>query len=292
MLNKLLDFLSASPAFREAFGAENKGIQALYEMAEGQRPFYAAALSKKTGRQILYIAPSDAAAMRAADDCAAWLSGGAAMLPAQELQFTRGVASRENSFQRLSVLQKARLGEIRVLCVPADAILHRMMPPEKYEEHAVRLSEGDRMEPALLIERLVKMGYERVDMVEGKGQCALRGAIVDAFSPAENGATRIEFWDDEVDSIRAFDPISQRSLDRMEEAIFYPAVEWLLSEEYAPIIRELIRAQSARLPDSPLLSNLPPLPETEEEKEEAEKEEKQEKKLPAFRVYDTGIDRL
>ena len=292
MLNKLLDFLSASPAFREAFGAENKGVHALYEMAEGQRPFYAAALSRKTGRQILYIAPSDAAAMRAADDCAAWLGGGAAMLPAQELQFTRGVASRENSFQRLSVLQKARLGEIRVLCVPADAIMNRMMPPEKYEEHAVRLSEGDRMEPAQLIEQLVKMGYERVDMVEGKGQCALRGAIVDAFSPAENGATRIEFWDDEVDSIRAFDPISQRSLDRMEEAIFYPAVEWLLPKEYAPIIRELIRAQSARLPDSPLLSNLPPLPETEEEKEEAEKEEKQEKKLPAFRVYDTGIDRL
>ena len=56
MLNKLLDFLSASPAFREAFGAENKGIQALYEMAEGQRPFYAAALAQKTGRQILYIA--------------------------------------------------------------------------------------------------------------------------------------------------------------------------------------------------------------------------------------------
>ncbi|MDD6683592.1 MAG: transcription-repair coupling factor [Clostridiales bacterium] len=292
MLNKLLDFLSASPAFREAFGAENKGVHALYEMAEGQRPFYAAALSRKTGRQILYIAPSDAAAMRAADDCAAWLGGGAAMLPAQELQFTRGVASRENSFQRLSVLQKARLGEIRVLCVPADAIMNRMMPPEKYEEHAVRLSEGGRMEPAQLIEQLVKMGYERVDMVEGKGQCALRGAIVDAFSPAENGATRIEFWDDEVDSIRAFDPISQRSLDRMEEAIFYPAVEWLLPKEYAPIIRELIRAQSARLPNSPLLSNLPPLPETEEEKEEAEKEEKQEKKLPAFRVYDTGIDRL
>ncbi len=291
MLNKLMEYLSASPVIREAFDAEKPGAMALYEMAEGQRPFYAAALARKTGRQILYIAPSDAAAMRAADDCAAWLNGGAALLPAQEIQFTRGVASRENAFQRLAVLQKARLGEIRVLCVPADAILNRMLPPEKYEEHAVRLKEGGRIEPGQMVEQLVKMGYERVDMVEGKGQCALRGAIVDAFSPAENGATRIEFWDDEVDSIRAFDPISQRSLDRMETAIFYPAVEWLLSEEYAPVIRQMIRAQSARLPDSPLLAGLPPLPESGEEAEE-KTEDREEAYTPAFRVYDTGIDRL
>ena len=95
---------------------------------------------------------------------------------------------------------------------------------------------------------LVKMGYERVDMVEGRGQCALRGDIVDAFSPAENGATRIEFWDDEVDSIRAFDPISQRSLEPMEEAAFYPAVEWLLPQERAKDIRALVRNQLNRLP--------------------------------------------
>ena len=287
MLNKLTDFLSASPSFREAFETEEKGALALYEMAEGQQPFYAAALAKKTGRQILYIASSDASAMRAADDCAAWLKGGAAVLPAPEYHFTRGVASRENSFRRLSVLQKAREGEIRVLCIPADALLTRMMPPEQYAEYSVRLQVGSVMEPKALIERLVKMGYERVDMVEGKGQCALRGAIVDAFSPAESGATRIEFWDDEVDSIRAFDPISQRSLDGQEEAVFFPAVEWLLPAESAPIMRQMIRAQMNRLPDSPRSASLPPLPEEEEEKETPAPSQN-----PAFRVYDTGVSRL
>ncbi|MBR4538830.1 MAG: transcription-repair coupling factor [Clostridia bacterium] len=288
MLNNVRDFLHASPAFREAFDARENGIAALYDMAEGQRPFYAALLSAESGRPILYIAPSDAAAMRAADDCAAWLGGGTAVLPVPDLSFTRGTASRETAFQRLSILQRVRRGEIKVLCVSAEGLLTRMMLPAKYEEHAVCLRPGSKMEPGELVARLVKMGYERVDMVEGRGQCALRGDIVDAFSPAENGATRIEFWDDEVDSLRLFDPISQRSLDNAEEAVFYPAVEWLLPVSCASSIRALVREQMKRLPDHLLNADLPPLPEDEGES----REEKNAAPVPARRVYDTGVGRL
>ena len=288
MLNNVRDFLHASPAFREAFDARENGIAALYDMAEGQRPFYAALLAAESGRPVLYIAPSDAAAMRAADDCAAWLGGGTAVLPVPDMNFTRGTASRETAFQRLSVLQRARRGEIRVLCVSAEALLTRMMPPAQYEEHAVCLRSGSKMEPGELIARLVKMGYERVDMVEGRGQCALRGDIVDAFSPAENGATRVEFWDDEVDSLRAFDPISQRSLDNIEEVNFYPAVEWLLPDSAAASIRALVREQMKRLPDHLLNADLPPLPEDEDE----DKAEKSAAPVPTRRVYDTGVGRL
>ena len=288
MLNNVREFLHASPAFREAFVARENGIAALYDMAEGQRPFYAALLSVESCRPVLYVAPSDAAAMRAADDCAAWLGGGTAVLPVPDLSFTRGTASRETAFQRLAVLQRVRRGEIKVLCVSAEALLTRMTPPAIFEEHAISLRSGSKMEPGELIARLVKMGYERVDMVEGRGQCALRGDIVDAFSPAESGATRIEFWDDEVDSIRAFDPISQRSLDNIEEAEFYPAVEWLLPVSAAASIRTLVREQMKRLPDHLLNADLPPLPEDEEDN----KEEKSAVPLPVRRVYDTGVGRL
>ena len=288
MLNNVREFLHASPAFREAFDACENGIAALYDMAEGQRPFYAALLSAESGRPVLYVAPSDAAAMRAADDCAAWLGGGTAVLPVPDMSFTRGTASRETAFQRLAILQRVRRGEIKVLCVSAEALLTRMMPPAIFEEHAICLRPGGKMEPGELVARLVKMGYERVDMVEGRGQCALRGDIVDAFSPAENGATRIEFWDDEVDSIRAFDPISQRSLDNLEEAVFYPAVEWLLPVSSAGVIRSLVREQMKRLPDHLLNADLPPLPEDEEEKQE----EKSAAPVSVRRVYDTGIGRL
>ena len=209
------------------------------------------------------------------------------MLPPPDTHFTRGTASRESAFQRLSVLQKARQGKIRVLCAGADALLTRMLPPEEYQKCAVDLRPGDHMEPADLIARLVSMGYERVDMVEGRGQCALRGDIVDAFSPAENSATRIEFWDDEVDSVRSFDPISQRSLEPMEEAAFYPAVEWLLPKEKAKDIRSLVRNQLNRLPKSLLSPDLPPLPEDDDEEDPGEIVE-----AAAPKVYDTGVARL
>ena len=267
MLNKVLNCLDASPSFREAFDAPEKGAVSLYETAEGQRPFFAAALARKTGRPVLYIAPSDAAAMRAAEDCAMWLEGGAALLPAPQLAFTRGTASRENAFRRLATLQKARQGEVQVLCVPADALLSRMLPPDAYEQCAVRLKTGDQAEPAALIRQLVKMGYERVDMVEGRGQCALRGSIVDVFSPADSSATRIEFFDTEVDSLRAFDPISQRSRENLKEAVFYPAVEWLLPRECAADMRKMIRAQQNRMQDRPLSPELTPLPEDEDSEE-------------------------
>lgn len=283
MLNKLLHFLQASPAFREAFDAQAKGVSALYEMAEGQRPFYAALLALASNRPILYAAPTDAQAMRAAEDCAQWLQGGAAMLPAPEINFTRGTASRENAFQRLSVLQRAQRGEIRVLCVSAEGLMARMLPPKEYAGRAVTLDKDSRLEPEELIRRLVSMGYERVDMVEGKGQCALRGAIVDVFSPADTEAVRVEFFDNEIDSIRCFDPISQRSRERVQKASFYPAVEWLLPKEDAPRISAMIREQQQRLPDQPLSPDLPPLPEDED----AETNEK-----TTFHVYDTGVARL
>ncbi|MBR1586089.1 MAG: transcription-repair coupling factor [Clostridia bacterium] len=285
MLNNVLEFLAASPAFREAFDAPARGVAAVYEMAEGMRPLFAALLARGKNRQVLYIAPSDADAMRAADDCAQWLDGGAAVLPGPDVNFTRGTASRENLFQRLNVLQRARQGEIRVLCTAADGLLSRMLPPEEYERFALHLTADSRMAPGDLIARLVKMGYERVDMVEGKGQCALRGAIVDVFSPAEASATRIEFFDDEIDSIRSFDPISQRSLDRQAQASFYPAVEWLLPAEDAGKMREMIRRQVNRLPDHPLSQDLPPLPADEAETEEAVEG-------TVYHVYDTGVARL
>ena len=286
MLNKLLKKLTASPRVREAFEAPEKGIVCLYDMAEGQRAFLTAALARQTERAILYVAPSDGQAMRAADDISTWLGGGAAYMPAGEMSFTRGTASREGAFRRLSVLQSAYRGETRVLCVPADALLMRFQQPEMYEEYAVSLHVGDVMQPMALMEKLVRMGYERVDMVEGRGQCALRGFIVDVFSPAENGATRIEFFDDEVDSIRFFDPISQRSLEQAEEAVFYPAVEWLLEKEYAEKIREMVRRQQGKLEGTGLDKTLPPMPDEQEETSE------EENYVPAFRVYDTGISRL
>ena len=188
----ILSPLLESPLFQQLCDQllEQPGAAA-YEIAEGARAALAAAIALKTGRQVLYIAPGDRDAARAAEDIGQYLPQGAGTMIARERQFARAVSSREGEWQRLTALSRLQSGEMRVLCLPADALLWRMTPPEVARVMTVTVHTGDQMQPSDLMARLAEAGYERVDMVEGKGQCALRGAIVDVYPPCETDALRI-----------------------------------------------------------------------------------------------------
>lgn len=80
-------------------------------------------------------------------------------------------------------------------------------------------------------ERLTALGYERTAQVDGMGQFSIRGGIVDIFPLTEEVPVRIELWDDEVDSIRSFDPESQRSVEQLEKITIYPAAESILTKK-------------------------------------------------------------
>ncbi len=82
-----------------------------------------------------------------------------------------------------------------------------------------------------LTHALAEMGYEKVAQVEGSGQFSVRGGIIDIFPLTEEVPYRIELWGDEVDSIRTFDPESQRSIEQVDEAVIYPATEMALTPE-------------------------------------------------------------
>lgn len=202
----------------------------LYEVCDGAKAALAAALALKTGRQVLYVASGDREAARVAEDVQQYQVHAGTLLP-RARQFVRASASREGEWQRLTALRGVLEGETRVLCVSADALQWRMTPPAVIEKMTVRLAVGDVMPPSALMERLSEAGYERVDMVEGRGQCALRGAIVDVYPPDGRDAVRIEFFDDEVDGIRAFDCVSQRSVRHMDSVRIFPAGEYLVPRE-------------------------------------------------------------
>jgi transcription-repair coupling factor (superfamily II helicase) len=228
---------------------------AAYEICEGARAALAAAIAQKTGRQVLYVAPGDRDAARAAEDISQYLPQGVSALIPRERQFARAVSSREGEWQRLTALQSVQKGDTRVLCISADALLWRMTPPETVRCMTIELHTGDVLQPADLMARLAQAGYERVDMVEGKGQCALRGAIVDVYPPCETDALRIEFFDDEIDGMRSFDCVSQRSSARLESACITPAGEYLLAAEDRPkagaSLRLLIESALDRLREHP-----------------------------------------
>lgn len=239
-------------------------------LPEGQAAFVAAKLAADTGKRVLLVTANDLKAGRVADDAQQLLGAQAACLPGGEIDLTRGASSHESAWRRLETLTRVSLGETRLLSTSMDALMQRMGTPDPFRAATLRLSPGDRIAPDALIHRLTRMGYERVDMVEGKGQCAMRGAILDFYPPAGSQGLRIEFFDDEVDSIRSFDCISQRSLERVKEALVSPAAEVLLPEDQCAAAAERMRnaiggSAPEKAAESLLFADLPPLPEDDDE---------------------------
>ncbi|MBQ7849677.1 MAG: transcription-repair coupling factor [Clostridia bacterium] len=242
---------------------------ALTGLPESMAAFIAAKLADETGKRVLLLSGNDLRASHDADDGQQLLGSRAACLPGGEIDLTRGASSHESAWRRLETLSRVTAGEVTLLCTSTDAALQRMGNADRFRQATIRLRCGDVYDPKQLLRDLTAMGYERVGMVEGKSQCAMRGAILDVYPPAGSQSLRIEFFDDEVDSIRTFDSMSQRSLELLDECVLAPATEVLLSEEEYPAaaqrMREAIRGAGEQEKESGLFADLPPLPDTDEE---------------------------
>ena len=252
--------------------AEQGETVALTGLAEGQAAFVASKMAAE-GLSVLLVRANELRANAAAGDAAQLLGGLAAAMPAGQVDLTRGASSHESAWKRLETLIRIAGGEVRLLSVSAEALMQRMGPPDPIRQALRTLRVGDAFSPEQLIRLLVRLGYERVAMVEGKGQCALRGAILDFFAPNAAQGIRIEYFDDEIDAIRSFDVISQRSSDRLEEALIVPASEVLLppeqAERAAASMRQALEQLSGARPHGDLLPELPPLPGDEDDPPEA-----------------------
>ena len=264
-------FTSSSPAWVRLTEATRAGkTLALTGLPESMAAFVAAKLADETGKRVLLLAANDLRATHDADDGQQLLGSRCACLPGGEIDLTRGASSHESAWRRLETLSRVTAGEVKLLCTSLEAAVQRMGSAERFRTQTIRLRVGDTASPADLIRRLTAMGYERVSMVEGKGQCAQRGDIVDVYPPAGAVALRLEFFGDEIDSVRAFDTMSQRSLDQAEEAVLPPATEVLLAEgetaEAAARMREAIgNARPDKPQETSLFADLPPLPDDAEE---------------------------
>lgn len=129
--------------------------------------------------------------------------------------------------QRMKVI-KALLEEKELTVVTSiDGCMDFLEPLEKIKEQLIHYESDSTVDIEQLKNQLVALGYERVGQVEMPGQFSVRGGIVDIYCLTEENPWRIELWGDEIDSIRSFDPESQRSLENLEELTIYPAVEYI-----------------------------------------------------------------
>lgn len=137
----------------------------------------------------------------------------------------------DTSGARLDTLFRLQNGLGRVVVMPVAAAMQRVMPAGIFNEASCYLVTGEEFERDDLMARLVKMGYANVPLVEDRGTFAVRGGIVDIFPPNLPTPVRIEFFGDTAESMRAFDPLTQRSLQPVEELVLLPSREVLLTDE-------------------------------------------------------------
>ncbi len=181
----------------------------------------------------------------------------AAFFTARDLSFYgAGVtASHEYEHERLKVLSGLITGGLDAVITTPDAALGYTIPPDRLRETSVHLDYGVPIDPTELSRRLVSAGYARVEMVEGPGQFALRGGIIDVCPPygtyiddegelAEGShPLRVELFGDEIDRMGLFDPDSQRMTRAIDECDLLPARELLTDAEGLALLDEVICAQ-------------------------------------------------
>ncbi len=152
------------------------------------------------------------------------------LYPAKDLIFFQAdIHGNQLTRERVRVLK--RIGEHKPLTIVTTfAALMTPQVPWK-PENVIRLERGTELDEGALARKLVDLGYEKSYQVEAPGQFAIRGGIVDIFDLTEENPVRLELWGDEVDSIRSFDILSQRSIEELESFSIYPAAEFVLTEE-------------------------------------------------------------
>ena len=192
------------------------------------RAHTAAALRRYTGRQLLVVCSDEMEARRMGTDLQALTGEEPVKLGVRDQVFYNvDVASRQAEQERLTTLWAMAADRAPVVIATADGLMQRTLPPEQLKAAAMTIKDGGSYALEEITALLAYGGYTRCQQVEGPGQFALRGGILDFFSPAYNEPVRVEFFGDDVDSMSLFDVSTQRRTDRLTEAVILPAAETL-----------------------------------------------------------------
>lgn len=149
------------------------------------------------------------------------------LYPAKDLLFYQAdLRSRELVQQRMEVIQSVITGQDITVVTSFDGFMDALLPKAEIERRTITVKGDSAVDLAKMQRELARLGYDREIQIEGPGQFAVRGGILDVYPLTEELPIRIELWGDEVDSIRTFDVGTQRSIENLEEAVIYPASEF------------------------------------------------------------------
>ena len=229
-MKPLLSALNDIPEYRSLLAAIDNGAcpAAFSGLSAVHRAHFAAGIRQELNRPVVVVCADEGEAERMARDLAALSGEAVRTLSAREFTFhNAAVVSRQYEHRRLSTLRALAAGECPLLVCMVESILQRTIPKTLLTQAAQVLRMGERHDLGELAGTLAAAGYTRCEQVEGVGQFALRGGILDFFSPAHPKPVRVEFFGDEIDAMGLFDPDTQRRIENLGAAEILPAAEVL-----------------------------------------------------------------
>ena len=179
----------------------------------------------------LIIADSDLKARQLMDDFR-FYDRRVLFYPAKDLIFYQAdVHGNELTKERIRVLRRVLEGRPCTIITTFSALMAPQVPLEIWQNYMISIQKNSEIDERTLARKLVEMGYEKTYQAQTPGQFSIRGGIIDIYDLTEENPYRIELWGDSVDSIRSYDALSQRSIEKLDNITIFPATEMMLSDD-------------------------------------------------------------
>lgn len=244
--------------FQNVLNAHKQGIkeQLVTGLGGSARTLFIGALYSTIPHSMLIVTHNLFQAQKLYEDLIEWVNEEHVLLyPVNDLISSEvAIASPELKGQRIDVLNRLMQQERNIVIAPLAAVRRRLPSSKEWKEAQLKLEWGKELDLDQFFQKLVHLGYQRVDMVETEGEYSVRGGIIDLFPAGKTDPIRIELFDSEIDSLRTFDIATQRSLEQFTSVVVGPASELILTpEHYQRAVRfaeEALSAQLDRMADS------------------------------------------
>lgn len=258
-LTGITQFLRDQSVYRDGLARLNADHDLMLPVIRSARPLLTAALARDWPGPIIYVTAQIRRAYNVAEQLPVWLEAGEDA--ASALHFTEpgakfyervlwGEATIRNRLETLAALMASdeHAGSSPIIVTSARALMQRTLPVNVFRRVMMTLEPGQRHAMDDLLAKWVGLGYEAVPVVLEPGTFSRRGGVLDIFPVASRRPIRIDFFDDEIESLRAFDPATQRSADVLDSVIITPAREAL--PESAPVVAQRLHDWFAGLPSA------------------------------------------
>lgn len=253
-MNKVLfNQFQKSEKYQKLSENYNKGKSQLIQGINDEGLAYLACNLLDTSNKILILTSSQAKSKKYEETIRAYTKLTQGFQPKEFILYNVDALSKDIEYKRASVLDNILNSRKTIVTCSINSIITRVMPKDRFKESIIRLQYGKSYDLNDLRSKLVKLKYERVDAIEGVGQFSVRGGIVDIFSPSEENPCRVEFFDDEIDSIRLIDIKTQRSIKNLKSVKIIPCSDILFEKnEIKTILSAIERDYEERIENSKL----------------------------------------